>query len=81
MSKEPKATLVDSKGIKRSLARLAHEILENTDDLATTRIIGIRDRGDHLAQRLANIIKDVEGEEIPIGFLISPSTEMTFAPN
>jgi len=69
MSKEPKSTLVDAKGIKRSLTRLAHEILENARDLSTLRIIGIRDRGDYLARRLAKIIKDVEGEEIPIGFL------------
>lgn len=69
MSKEPKSTLVDAKGIKRSLTRLAHEILENARDLSTLRIIGIRDRGDHLAKRLANIIKEVEDEEIPIGFL------------
>lgn len=69
MSKEPKSTLVDAKGIKRSLMRLAHEILENARDLRTLRIIGIRDRGDHLAKRLANIIKEVEDEEIPIGFL------------
>lgn len=69
MTKQPKTQLADEKGIKRSLTRLAHEIMENTDDLETLRIIGIRDRGDILAQRLAEIIRGVEAVDVPIGFL------------
>lgn len=69
MEKEPKKQLVDARGIKRSLTRLAHEIIENVDDMDNLRIIGIRDRGDQLAKRLAEIIKNVEAVEVPIGFL------------
>jgi len=69
MDKKPKTQLLGAQGIKRSLTRLAHEILETADDLDQIRIIGIRDRGDTLAIRLAEIIKNVEGIDIPIGFL------------
>ncbi len=69
MGKIPKTNLLDARGIKRTLTRLAHEILENVTDLNNVRIIGIRDRGDVLAERLADIIRNVEGVEIPIGFL------------
>jgi len=69
MNKTPKKELVDAQGMKRSLTRLAHEIIENVGDMSQTRIIGIRDRGDRLAKRLAETIQNVEGIEVPIGFL------------
>ncbi|MBS1271322.1 MAG: Bifunctional protein PyrR [Candidatus Marinimicrobia bacterium] len=69
MTKEPKSTLINEEGIKRTLRRLAHEILENVENLDTLRIVGIRDRGDHLAKRLAETIQAVENVDIPIGFL------------
>jgi len=69
MTNEPKVQLMDHEDIKRTLRRLAHEILENIRNLDQTRIIGIRDRGDDLAKRLSATIKQVENVEIPIGFL------------
>ena len=69
MTKQPKSQLMRPQSIERTLRRLAHEVLENMEDLDKARIIGIRDRGDHLAKRLAEIIQDVEGLEIPIGYL------------
>lgn len=69
MNTEPKSRLMDEEGMKRTLRRLAHEILENTRDLSNARIIGIRDRGDDLAKRLSTTIQQVEGVEMPRGFL------------
>ncbi len=69
MTKEPKSCLMDAEGMKRTLRRLAHEILENVGDLFNCRIIGIRDRGDDLATRLVATIRQVEDIEIPRGFL------------
>ncbi|HKJ67237.1 MAG TPA: bifunctional pyr operon transcriptional regulator/uracil phosphoribosyltransferase, partial [bacterium] len=63
MEKTPKTNLLDAKAISRTLTRLAHEILENVSNLEKVRIIGIRDRGDVLAKRLAEIIQHVEGVE------------------
>jgi pyrimidine operon attenuation protein/uracil phosphoribosyltransferase len=55
--------------IDRTLVRLAHEILEKTEDLDRLAFIGIRRRGVPIAQRLAAKIKALEGLDIPVGVL------------
>jgi pyrimidine operon attenuation protein / uracil phosphoribosyltransferase len=64
-----KAQLMSASEIDRTLVRLAHEILEKTQDLDKLGFIGIRRRGVPLAQRLAAKIKALEGREIPVGIL------------
>jgi len=64
-----KAQLMSASEIDRSLVRLAHEILEKTDDLDKLAFIGIRRRGVPLAQRLAAKIAALEKREIPVGIL------------
>jgi pyrimidine operon attenuation protein/uracil phosphoribosyltransferase len=64
-----KAQLMSASEIDRTLVRLAHEILEKTQDLDRLAFIGIRRRGVPLAQRLAAKIKALEGREIPVGIL------------
>jgi pyrimidine operon attenuation protein/uracil phosphoribosyltransferase len=64
-----KAQLMSSSEIDRTLVRLAHEILEKSEDLDKLAFIGIRRRGVPLAQRLAAKIKDIEGLKIPVGVL------------
>jgi len=64
-----KAKVLDSQAISRALTRIAHEILEHnraTDNLA---IVGIRSRGAYLARRLAECVKKIDGEEVPVGIL------------
>ena len=53
----------------RTLVRLAHEILEKSDDLTKLALIGIRRRGVPIAQRLARKISELEKCEIPVGIL------------
>lgn len=55
--------------IDRTLVRLAHEILEKTQDLDQLAFIGIRRRGVPLAQRLASKIETLESRKIPVGVL------------
>jgi len=55
--------------IDRTLVRLAHEILEKTEDLNRLAFVGIRRRGVPLAQRLARKILDLEKLDVPVGFL------------
>ena len=55
--------------IDRTLVRLAHEILEQTEDLSKLGFIGIRRRGVPLAQRLAKKIQALENVEVPTGVL------------
>jgi pyrimidine operon attenuation protein/uracil phosphoribosyltransferase len=54
--------------VRRALARIAHEIVERerTEGLV---LVGIADRGDHLALRLAREIARIEGAEVPVGVL------------
>lgn len=64
-----KAQLMSASEIDRTLVRLAHEILEKSEDLDRLAFIGIRRRGVPLAQRLAAKIKDIEGLSVPVGIL------------
>ena len=64
-----KAKILDKEAMARSLTRIAHEIVEKnrgTDELC---LMGIRNRGVYLAQRLAECIKKIENKDIPVGIL------------
>jgi pyrimidine operon attenuation protein/uracil phosphoribosyltransferase len=64
-----KAQLMSSSEMDRTLVRLAHEILEKSDNLSKLAFIGIRRRGVPIAQRLAQKISELEKQEIPVGVL------------
>src|SRR6266436_9126027 len=64
-----KSQLMSASEIDRTLVRLAHEILERTEDLNELAFIGVRRRGVPLAQRLAQKIEGLEHREVPVGFL------------
>jgi pyrimidine operon attenuation protein/uracil phosphoribosyltransferase len=63
------ALAMDEAKIDRTLARMAHEILEKNRDLQNLVLVGIRSRGVPLAERLASKIREIEGVEIPVGVL------------
>jgi pyrimidine operon attenuation protein/uracil phosphoribosyltransferase len=64
-----KKQLMSASEIDRTLVRLAHEVLEKTEDLGRLAFIGIRRRGVPLAQRLAAKIEQLERRQIPVGIL------------
>lgn len=64
-----KMQLMSASEIDRTLVRLAHEVLEKSEDLDKVAFIGIRRRGVPLAQRLAAKIHDIEGLNVPVGIL------------
>jgi pyrimidine operon attenuation protein/uracil phosphoribosyltransferase len=64
-----KAQLMSASEIDRTLVRLAHEILEKTENLHRLAFIGIRRRGVPLALRLAEKIMNLENLPVPVGFL------------
>jgi pyrimidine operon attenuation protein/uracil phosphoribosyltransferase len=64
-----KGQLMSASEIDRTLVRLAHEILEKTEDLDKLAFIGIRRRGVPLAQRLASKIEALEQRKVPVGIL------------
>ncbi|MBI3681186.1 MAG: bifunctional pyr operon transcriptional regulator/uracil phosphoribosyltransferase PyrR [Acidobacteria bacterium] len=64
-----KSQLMSASEIDRTLVRLAHEILEKTENLDKLAFIGIRRRGVPLAQRLAAKIEALESRRVPVGIL------------
>ncbi len=64
-----KAQLMSASEIDRTLVRLAHEILEKTNDLDKLAFVGIRRRGVPLALRLAAKIEELEKRKVPVGIL------------
>jgi len=64
-----KAQLMSASEIDRTLVRLAHEILEKTEDLDKLAFLGIRRRGVPIAQRLAKKIEAIEKRPVLVGVL------------
>jgi len=64
-----KAKLVDKNGINRIITRISHEILEHNKGSKNLVIIGMKTRGEFLANRIFDKIKEIEQIELPIGFL------------
>lgn len=55
--------------IRRALRRIIHEIIERNKGTTHLVFIGIKRRGDHVARRIAGMIKKDEGKSIPLGAL------------
>jgi pyrimidine operon attenuation protein/uracil phosphoribosyltransferase len=61
--------VMDADRIRRTLTRIAHEIVERnkaTDDLA---LVGVRTRGVPIAKRLASTLREITGHDVPTGAL------------
>jgi pyrimidine operon attenuation protein / uracil phosphoribosyltransferase len=65
----PGRVLLDGEAIRRTLSRIAHEIIERNDDLGEVALVGIHTRGVPLAQRLRGLIEERSGHELPLGQL------------
>jgi pyrimidine operon attenuation protein / uracil phosphoribosyltransferase len=61
--------LLDDEAIRRTLSRVAHEIIERNEDLETIALVGIHTRGVPIAQRLRRLVEDRTGETVPLGQL------------
>jgi pyrimidine operon attenuation protein/uracil phosphoribosyltransferase len=61
--------LMDAGEISRSLTRIAHEILERNKSLDRLRLVGVRRRGVPLSKRLAAMLGEIHGGEVPTGAL------------
>lgn len=64
-----KAKVLDADAIRRSLVRIAHEILERHKGTERLGLIGIRTRGVVLAQRLAKELEAIDHHAVPVGIL------------
>ena len=61
--------VMDADRMARTLARIAHEIVERNRGVDELALIGIRTRGVHLAQRLGRSLSDITGHAVPTGAL------------
>src|SRR6187455_1957386 len=61
--------VMDADRIGRTLARIAHEIVERNKGVEALALVGVRSRGVPLARRLARSIKEITGDEVPTGSL------------
>ena len=61
--------ILDQNAVKKCLVRLAHEVLEKNQDIENLALIGIRNRGVYLAQRLKDHIAEINKLTVPVGIL------------
>jgi pyrimidine operon attenuation protein / uracil phosphoribosyltransferase len=61
--------VLDADRMARTLARIAHEILERNRGIEEVALVGIRTRGVPLARRIAKAIQQITGHEPPTGAL------------
>jgi pyrimidine operon attenuation protein / uracil phosphoribosyltransferase len=61
--------VLDEDAMRRTLSRIAHEIIERNEDLDRVALVGIHTRGVPIAQRLRRLIEERSGEEIALGQL------------
>ena len=69
MTLKEKTKILDREAIDRTLERIAHEIVENIKSIDEMVIIGIKNRGAHLAERLASKISKIAGKKPLVGAL------------
>ena len=65
----PLSRLMDEPEIRRATTRIAHEILERNKGAEGVVLVGIANRGDDLARRLAAELRRIEGTDVKVGAL------------
>src|SRR5215510_13757532 len=68
MTIREKAEVLDAAGLDRALTRIGHEIVEQAGG-ADLALVGIKTRGETLADRIADKIAGIEGKRPAVGAL------------
>jgi pyrimidine operon attenuation protein / uracil phosphoribosyltransferase len=61
--------LMDARAIEKAIVRIAHEVIEHNPVISDIAIVGIRTRGEYIAQRLLDKIKVLTGDILLHGVL------------
>jgi pyrimidine operon attenuation protein/uracil phosphoribosyltransferase len=61
--------IMSADDVRRALVRIGHEIVERHGGTSGLALVGIRRRGDVLAERLASIIAELHGADVPTASL------------
>ena len=63
---DPEKVVLDRDDIRRTLVRIAHEIVEKNSG-EPVALVGIHRRGAHLANRLHQLVCDLLEQDVPLG--------------
>lgn len=69
MAFKEKSRILDKDSIDKTLERLAHEIVEKAEDMGKIAMVGIKNRGAYLAERLAAKIARISSGRPLVGAL------------
>lgn len=61
--------LMEPDDIRRALTRIAHEIVEKNRGVANLALVGVLTRGAPLAERVAELLMQIEKVQVPVGKL------------
>jgi pyrimidine operon attenuation protein / uracil phosphoribosyltransferase len=64
-----KTKVLDAESLRRTVNRLSHEVVEKNKGVQNVVLVGIRTRGEFLAHRIANKIKEIENINVQVGIL------------
>jgi pyrimidine operon attenuation protein / uracil phosphoribosyltransferase len=64
-----KTKVLDADGLRRTVNRLSHELVEKNKGVRDVVLVGIRTRGEHLAYRVAKKIEEIENTKVNVGVL------------
>lgn len=65
----PHTQIMDGAQMQSAIRRLAHQILDKTQDTGNLALIGVRSRGISLAERIAADMEALTGCAVPVGTL------------
>lgn len=63
------SNLLNAEEFSNVIKRLSHEIIEGNQDIDSLALIGIRSRGDIIADRVRRNIIDITGKKLNIGYI------------
>ena len=66
-SRQAPATLLDAEAVSRTLARMAHELIERNEHLEQVVLVGIHTRGVPIARRLRGLVEERSGVAVDLG--------------
>jgi pyrimidine operon attenuation protein/uracil phosphoribosyltransferase len=65
----PHAQVLTPSDLQRAVTRMAHEVAERNGGLEDIVLVGLQTGGVPLAERMARVLFEMEGESVPVGTL------------
>jgi len=63
------SSLLNAEEFPNAIKRLSHEIIEGNQNIDSLALIGIRSRGDIIADRVRKNITEISGKQLDIGYI------------